>query len=120
MQIEREHCGDSSELRILEAPGRSQRFCRQYAPNQWPALHRDRYYAGWIQRRERVDCPRYLGTARRSFAARLRLWRFRDDARSGESKKLCAESHRPNWARTDYRDREVAAAGLVATVQCHA
>src|SRR6266699_714738 len=114
MQTERKHCSRSSELRILEAPGLSQRFRRQYAPNQWPALHRDRHYAGWIQRRERFDRARYLGAAGHSFAARLRLWRFRDDARSSESKKLCAESRRSNAARPNYRDREVAAASLVA------
>ncbi len=51
-----EECKPNANIAVLEAPGRSQRFCRQYAPNQWPALHRDRYYAGWIQRCERVDC----------------------------------------------------------------
>ena len=122
-----EECKPNANIAVVVASygfwkrqGRSQRFCRQYAPNQWPALHRYRHYARSIQRRERVDCARYLGAARHSFAARLRLWRFRDDARPGESKKLCAESRRPNVARLNYRDREVAAAGLVATVQCHA
>ena len=34
--------GRRGELRILETDGRPQRFCRQHAPDQRPALHRDR------------------------------------------------------------------------------
>src|SRR5207302_2074 len=70
--------------------------------------------------RDRPGRARYLGTAWNPFAARLRLWRFRDDARFGESKKLRTESRRTYAIRPNDRHGEVADAGVVAKVQRHA
>src|SRR6266536_3192072 len=36
------------QLCILEAHGRSKRFCREQSPDQWPAVHRDRHHSRWI------------------------------------------------------------------------
>ena len=90
MQTEREPAGRRGELRILETSGEPRGFRGERAPDQWPALHRDRDLAGWIQRCQRAHRAGYLGAAWDVFETWIRLQRYRRRVGPGAAEKLHA------------------------------